>query len=391
LTSSNKIIVASAGSGKTEEIVNSALAVSTSERVLMTTYTDNGAREIRERIQSKVGFIPANIEVVTWFSVLLKHGVKPYQNDVVGVNIVRGLHFEKRLGFPKKTDIQPYFLDGSSNVYRDYLSEFALLVNERSNGAMMERFSQIFSHFYFDEIQDISGRDFEILELLLKSTVSVTLVGDPRQGTFSTTQSRTNRGQTKSHIMKWVSRLETAGLVDVEVQNHSNRCGQPICDFADALYPDHAATESRNEVRTTHDGVVFVRVADVSAYVSAFSPQLLVWNARSEKFGLRSRNMGEVKGLTFERVLINPTGTILRYMQKGDALAEETRAKFYVAITRARQSVAIVVDKPGQSSLLYWQPPAVSVRSGDGGDRSRASSSVGASEGISIHDAEGWD
>ena len=31
-------------------------------------------------------------------------------------------------------------------------------------------------------------------------------------------------------------------------------------------------------------------------------------------------------------------------------------AKFYVAVTRAAQSVAIVVEKPGVSSLSYWEP-----------------------------------
>jgi DNA helicase-2/ATP-dependent DNA helicase PcrA len=357
LPSSNKVVVASAGSGKTEEIVVRALAIPSSEGVVITTYTDNGANEIRARIRQKAGLIPANVHVISWLTFLLKHGVKPYQADLVGINTVRGLHFEPRPYGPKKTEVKRYYLDGAAKAYRDFLAEFAVLINQQSSGATVQRLAQIYKHFFFDEIQDISGRDFEFIELLLKSSIAVTMVGDPRQGTFSTTQSRTNRGQTKSEIMKWVSKLETAHLVDVEVHNHSNRCGQAICDFADALYPEHSATESRNHISTVHDGVVFLRSSDVEAYSTLFDPQLLVWNVKSKTFGLSSRNMGDVKGLTFDRVLINPTVTMLKHLQKGDELAGETRAKFYVAITRARYSVAVIVDKPGQSSIAYWKPP----------------------------------
>jgi len=354
--SSNKAIIAAAGSGKTEEIVTMALAVPPDEGVLITTYTDNGATEIRNRIVSKVGLVPSNIRVIPWLTFLIRHGVKPYQSPAVGINQVSGLHFDKRFGFPKKVDVQKYYLDKSSKVYRDFLSEFACLLNEQSGGAVVARIATIFAHIFYDEIQDISGRDFEFLELLMDSPANVTVVGDPRQGTFSTTQSRTNRGQTKSEVTKWLENLHAKNKLDLVFMNHSHRCRPEICSFSDALYPDFGETESRNVTGTLHDGVFLVRTAHVTAYILEHQPQVLVWNKTSETFGARARNMGDVKGLTYERVLINPTVPMTRYLQNGADLAKESRAKFYVGLTRARQSVVIVLDTPGSSTLTYWEP-----------------------------------
>lgn len=54
-------------------------------------------------------------------------------------------------------------------------------------------------------------------------------------------------------------------------------------------------------------------------------------------------NMGESKGLTYDRVLIYPTGTMKNWMKdRSKNLQPKTRSQFYVAITRARYSVGIV-------------------------------------------------
>lgn len=60
--------------------------------------------------------------------------------------------------------------------------------------------------------------------------------------------------------------------------------------------------------------------------------------------------------MTCERVLIVPTNDITKFVQTGRHLGPVPAAKFYVAVTRAAQSVAIVADKPGNSLLPYWEP-----------------------------------
>lgn len=56
-------------------------------------------------------------------------------------------------------------------------------------------------------------------------------------------------------------------------------------------------------------------------------------------------NMGESKGLTYDRVLIYPTGTMKNWIKNHSKnLKPKTRSQFYVAITRAKYSVGIVFD-----------------------------------------------
>jgi len=42
--------------------------------------------------------------------------------------------------------------------------------------------------------------------------------------------------------------------------------------------------------------------------------------------------------------------------KKNKYLESTAAATFYVAVTRAQQSVAIVIGKPGQSTLPIWKP-----------------------------------
>lgn len=54
-------------------------------------------------------------------------------------------------------------------------------------------------------------------------------------------------------------------------------------------------------------------------------------------------NFGESKGKTFDRVIIYPTEDMEKWVYNNKLkLAYSTRAKFYVAITRAKFSVAII-------------------------------------------------
>ena len=86
-----------------------------------------------------------------------------------------------------------------------------------------------------------------------------------------------------------------------------------------------------------------IRPADVPAYVEEFDPVVLRWNKNSDTLGLPAQNFGVVKGRSFDRVLIFPTEPMRKYLKKPDPAMSLDRAKFYVAVTRARHSVAFVV------------------------------------------------
>ena len=71
-------------------------------------------------------------------------------------------------------------------------------------------------------------------------------------------------------------------------------------------------------------------------------------------------NYGAVKGMTFSRTLIYPHGPLKAYLKTGDLKsAGKEIAKLYVAVTRARQSVAFVVpDNLNKLILPLYDPTA---------------------------------
>ena len=56
-------------------------------------------------------------------------------------------------------------------------------------------------------------------------------------------------------------------------------------------------------------------------------------------------NFGESKGATFDRVLIYPTVDMINWIVNNKSkLTDGARAKFYVGLTRAKYSVAVIFD-----------------------------------------------
>ena len=143
----NTVVLAAAGSRKTEHVIESALDV-TNGRVLITTYTNENQRHIIRRIEDKVGAIPPNITIMGWFAFLISQCAKPYQRAITGEPLkIRGLNFTgRRNRFTRKSDLQ-YFLDSSDAMYRDGVSDFVAALNNQTDGAVVSRLERI-SHIY---------------------------------------------------------------------------------------------------------------------------------------------------------------------------------------------------------------------------------------------------
>jgi DNA helicase-2/ATP-dependent DNA helicase PcrA len=210
----------------------------------------------------------------------------------------------------------------------------------------------IFDHVYIDEVQDLAGWDLDLMEILMKSRIGVTLVGDHRQATFSTNSSHKNKAYGGAKIIKKFEEWRKAKLCDVEFQSISHRCVQAICDFVDRLHPGMPKTTSLNNVSTGHDGMFAVREREVEAYMKAFDPQTLRYDRKMKDVPGTPINYGASKGLTFERTLIFPNGPLSRFLLTGDPKDAGSIAKIYVAMTRARQSTAIVVKNDSNSPLI---------------------------------------
>lgn len=341
---SNKIVFASAGAGKTTALVTEALALRP-RHVAITTFTLKNVEEIRRKIVEQHGCVPKEITLYPWYTFVLHELVRPYQGHVLEPRVA-GVHFAKGATrtYVRKTDVARYYCNANNDAYSDRLGEFGLLCEAASGGKVMRRLGDMYAHIFVDEVQDLAAFDIDVLELLLRSPVSVSCVGDIRQSTFRTSYAPKNRKFCGRGLLLKVDAWRKAGLCDVKFMAESRRCVQAICDVADLIFPDLPRAQSRNERRTHHDGVFAVRGCDVDEDCRRHAPQILRLNRR---FGgdLPAENFGMVKGLGFDRVLIVPYKGITKWLSTGDAKHVAGSAdEVYVGITRAFQSVAFIHD-----------------------------------------------
>ena len=344
MPSANRIILASAGSGKTTTIVSES-ARERGVRSALVTYTNNSEAELRIKANTIYGCVPPHLRTETWFGFLLKHLVRPYQRAAYSGR-VRGLAFVNGTSarWTKEADTQRHYFERPGDIYVDKVSKFACKLIRETGGMPLRRLAQIVDRIYVDEAQDLAGYDLDLIEHLLDSEIEIVLVGDHRQATFKTNQSAKNSRFGKQRIIDKFTAWEVAGSAKIEIHNHSYRCVQEICDAADKLFPGVRGTISRNDARTGHDGMFLVRQRDVGVYVEKFSPQALRYNRRTKNVPGVPYNFGEAKGMTFERVLIFPHKPLQTYCVTGKLEdAGRELPKIYVAMTRARQSVGIVV------------------------------------------------
>jgi DNA helicase II / ATP-dependent DNA helicase PcrA len=357
----NLAIIAAAGSRKTEQVVDAALAA-TSGRVLITTFTNWNQDQIVRRIEQKAGRVPSHVTVMGWFSFLISHCVKPYQQAITKEPlVVKGLNFKGQRNMYTKKSSPSYFVDREGDLYRDGVSDFAASVNERTNGAVINRLERVFTHIFIDEVQDLVGYDLELLDLLMKSRIQVMLVGDPRQHTFSTNVSRKNSRFRGMGLVDWLK--ARSGRCQIVESRNSYRCCQAICNFADAIYPTLPSTIAIDVSMTGHDGVFQVCANDLRQYVSRFSPvTILRYDRTYDTLGLPAMNIGVVKGSTFDRIVIFPTKPMMQYLRHGDPSQLKSPEKLYVAVTRARFSAAFVVPDPLPCSVPVYRPETVALQ-----------------------------
>lgn len=352
----SNIIICAAGGGKTTRIVREALA-DPSQRVAILTYTDNNVQGIRTCIVEENRTPAAHIEVLSWFTFLLRELTRPYQNVLYPTRI-RGIHWVAGRSdtYAKASDTSRYYFGNRDLIYSDKIARFACECEAASKGKVFARLKERFDRIYIDEIQDMAGWDLDLLEAMMLAGVNLTLVGDHRQPTFRTNYAGKNSSYGGYKIIDKFREWAKRGLCELDYQLHTHRCNQSITDFADALYKAEPKTESLNRGGTAHDGVFHISLSQVRDYVETWKPQVLRYDKKAKCAGLPAMNFGISKGMTFDRVLIFPTKVMATWLTTGDDKhIDGSRAKIYVAVTRARHSVTFVhADPPALPGILTY-------------------------------------
>lgn len=357
---SSKLIIAAAGSGKTTFLVNEALRTHDG-KILITTFTDANEREIRTKFFETAGHIPSNITIMTWFSFLLQQGARPYQSflhteEITGLLLVN----EQSSRFTKETDVAKHYFTKDGRIYSDKLSKFVYKLNMSSNGLVFSRLSRVYKYIFIDEVQDLSGYDLEIIRLLAQNNICLIMAGDLRQTTYHTHEEKKNKSYSNDGgIQQYIADRCPMIAIDTKSLRVTYRNAPEICDFANSIYPDYEPCSATEKDPTGHDGIFFIREQDLDTYLKKYQPvQLRDTRRKTVREDYVVYNFGDSKGLTFDRIVIYPTKPILKWINNhSESLPPRSRSKFYVAVTRARYSVAIVVDDKQQALLgiPVWQ------------------------------------
>jgi len=348
MQSKNKIIMACAGSGKTWGICQDARnTLADNKKVLMVSYTNKGVQSLKKEYEKQnSGVIDQHIKVLSWFQFILKDLIRPYQSYFFNsINKVKSFDFSNMYGkwdFSKKNTLR-YFLNSNYDVKANRASEFALYLNEISSGAVIKRLEEIYSCIYIDELQDLGGRDIDLLELLLKSSIRVYCVGDYKQSTLKTHNAKANKKKSGEFIFDYLETLRESHDLEIVKSNKSKRFVQDIADFANLVYPSDPITSAKT-VTSDHLGVYQIMKEDAEDYIKYYNPTVLRFDKRTNTRGYSALNFGVSKGMTMNRVIIFPNGPLTKFL-KNPSNKLSSPYKYFVGVTRPRYSLTFIVDK----------------------------------------------
>lgn len=391
----NTIYIAAAGAGKTTLILKQARelykkGLPNGKKILIITYTDNNQNNIRQKFLSEYGLIPKDIVILGWFTFLLAYWIRPFKGTVIeqlydrhiGMSFVEGISGTKTL--PNGHIITTYhndaekFLDSSLKyLYSDKMAEFAYKCWEQNKTDLLDRMSNIADTIFIDEAQDLAAWDFEIIKTLIRSDkINCMLYGDPRQRTYKTSASTKYSkysGDTALFAEKEINQKRRRFVtIDTTTLSKSHRCDTAICAFASTILPSFPVMEmclcaectKRREAYILPKGIFLVKEQDVQKFIDAYNPLSLIWDKRVKMKFLTNTvlNWGESKGLQADATLIYMTKTLLDWYTPPVKLKKEisqaTLHKFYVAVTRAKYAVGLIVPNNFDNSIIsipFWR------------------------------------
>lgn len=332
-----EVTFAVAGSGKTRGIVNK---IDPSRRSLVITYTTNTERDLSKRISDKLGGLPDNVTVWTYFSFLNRFCYKPFLQTEMRS---RGISFDAPSGASSRvrSGNRLRYMHGD----RIYHCRMAKLLSDK--GCMPEllaRVERYYDDVFVDEVQDFGGHDFNFLLELSKARARFKFVGDFYQHTFSTSHDGNVNSSLHADYGKYRQRFAKAGFhVDTTSLSASHRCGEEVCG--------HIAGTLGIPIKSEGTAQSEVRVVDTQAEVDRLHGDPAVVKLFREEhwlYGCNSHNWGACKGLDhYQDVCVVLNGKSWTQFKSGELSQAKptTRNKLYVACSRARGNLFLAPEK----------------------------------------------
>ena len=328
-----RVMLAVAGSGKTRYIIKS---LSLDKRSLVITYTNNNYANLYSRILKKFnGVWPNNISLMTYERFLLGFCYKPFLADVYNA---RKLCFKPPQNNRTSKNSRRFYITSDNHLYYNRL---ATLVEENVIDDVEERLLRYFDEFILDEVQDIAGRDFSLLEAIMKIPMNILFVGDFYQHTFDTSRDGMVNRTLHNDYEKYKSRFSQCGVrVDTDSLINSWRCSNTICKFVSDKLGVRMGSNRKDDT-----DISFIKDPKMVTEIKADKNIVKLCYNQSYNWGADYRNWGDAKGEDCYKdvcVLLNKK-TFDKYRNdKLNELPTSTRNKLYVAITRAHGNVYLI-------------------------------------------------
>lgn len=276
------IILAGAGSGKTRVLVHKVLNLIlnypvSAKQIVMITFTNKAANEMKERIQHYTGDAKATLGYVGTFHsfcayILRRDGIHigldrifaiydPTDQETIIKNILKKIqptrltysYFMNRISAAKNLLIPPekylevfafYGAAQVAEVYHQYQKvlkknmavDFDDLMMKTvqlfmEHPQILERYQDLFPYILVDEFQDTNYAQYVLTSLLGKKHKNVTVVGDFSQSIYSW------RGADIKNLEKFSEDFPQTQIFNLD-QNY--RCTQTILDFAYSVISQNA-------------------------------------------------------------------------------------------------------------------------------------------------------
>src|SRR3989304_739620 len=303
----NILVTAGAGCGKTRTIIARAIRLVRSgtdaSRILMMTFTNRAAREMKSRLKSDLGPVSNQIQAGTFHSFCLKVMSKvPKSFGVSGLNIidsddqnslmtlVRGRYISKRekelnKEFPRpselikyysysrntcqlpkaylssNTDLNEHFIEICSRIFQEYqkakemrgyldyddlLEHFTNALKEKPN--LRKAVATLFDEVLVDEMQDTNPLQFGILKHFSSENVRLFCVGDPAQSIYKF------RGAEFKHVYKFDEIFGNSAIIPLSLNYRSY---QEILDLSNWLL-DRSPLDYRNKLKAHRENGGFL-------------------------------------------------------------------------------------------------------------------------------------
>jgi len=349
----SKVIQAVAGAGKTYHVAN---AFSNDMKCVYVTFTNENVKNIyTELIDANRNLENCNVStfskfICDWFIRPFFSKLVPYMGSFKGFTTANPPENTQNRNNGYVKNIYPrHYLDEDGRLYLNRIAELVTKQQRELRELMFQRIGLFMDILIVDEYQDLTGKDFDLLKLLVKQNFfDVTLVGDIFQtGVSQSAQRKTskllkfNQGvDTFGDFMK-----KTFGLKKLVVDNISLSKSRRISPDCAEFVKKHLQIPIES-AGVIHTGVHQVKNINELNSIMSKRMTVLIFNKKiSHNFPDEDYNSWSyVKGSTCNDVLVvltNKTDSILSFEDE-PIISRTTLNKLYVALTRATGELYIV-------------------------------------------------